>query len=80
MWIAISPTIESYIVPFSLRNVGSGISRYIRYSGVRITCGGSRFAAVKRISMATLKRRLSRVTTNATHDGEEQHDRRRRGR
>ena len=33
-----------------------------------ITCGGSRFAARKMISSVTLKRKLSRDTTNATHE------------
>ncbi|MEC3998293.1 hypothetical protein VSR01_34310 [Actinacidiphila sp. DG2A-62] len=38
----------------------------MRYSGVMITCCGSRLPAVNRISSATLTFTLTRVSTNAT--------------
>ena len=49
----------------SLRGAGSGSSRYIRNSGVMITCWGSRLPAVKIIRKSRLNRQLKRDRTNA---------------
>ena len=44
--------------PLSLSGRGIGRFRYIRYSGVMMICGGSRFSAVNSISRMRLKRQL----------------------
>ena len=44
------PKYWSYQTPLSLRSAGSGSARYIRNSGVMMTCGGSRLPAVNSIS------------------------------
>ena len=54
------------MVPESLMNVGSGISRNIRNTGMSNACGGSRLAARKKPSRARLNRKLNRASTNAT--------------
>jgi hypothetical protein len=54
-------------VPRSFIQYGRGILRYIRYSGVMMTCGGSRFPAVNTISSARLILTSKRDTTNATN-------------
>ena len=47
-------------------NIGSGISRNIRNTGISSACGGSRLAARKTPSIARLNRKLNRASTNAT--------------
>ena len=52
------PQKESYSDSDSLMNDGSGISRKSRYSGVMITCWGSRLPAVNSISSTRLSFQL----------------------
>ena len=55
-------------MPELLMNFGSGISRKSRYSGVIITCWGSRLPAVNSISSVQVDCQLKRETVNATND------------
>ena len=55
-------------MPELLMNSGSGISRKSRYSGVMITCWGSRLPAVNSISSGRLSFQEKRETLKATND------------
>src|SRR4051794_10340281 len=67
--MTISPRIESYISPLPLEaQVGRWIRRYSSYSGVMITCCGSRLAAMKKIRSGTLNQNEKRETTNAIEE------------
>ena len=66
--MVIIPNALSNMTPLLASQSGSGISRNMRYSGVMITCWGSRFPAVNSISRMRLNRKLNRDRPKAAID------------
>lgn len=68
MWTTMTAQYESNIVIESDIQYGSGMRLNSTYSGVTMTCWGSRFPAVNSISSRMPPRSFSRETAKATND------------